>query len=147
MENTPDAYPLAGLQNADIIYEELVEGGITRFIAVYQCKDATKVGPVRSARTTDPKVLVQFDARRHRLLGRRARGREGRQASGLVNFDESTGGAAFYRDTTRYAPHNLFLSTAELYAVGETDVGEGPPRRCSSSTRPRRPASTFPRYR
>ena len=61
VENTPDAYPLAGLQRADVVYEELVEGGITRFMALYQCGDAKQVGPVRSARTTDPKVLIQYD--------------------------------------------------------------------------------------
>ena len=58
VENTRDAYPLAGLERADVIYEEPVEGGLTRFAALFQCRDAGRVGPVRSARTTDPKILL-----------------------------------------------------------------------------------------
>ena len=60
VENTPDAQPLAGLQNADIVYEEVVEGGITRFVALYHCEPADRIGPVRSIRTTDPKILAPF---------------------------------------------------------------------------------------
>ena len=70
VENTDDARPQAGLDRADIVYEELVEGGITRFIAMYHCDDAPVVGPVRSARTTDPDVLVAVRAAHPRLLRR-----------------------------------------------------------------------------
>ncbi len=52
VENTPDAYPLAGLQSADVVYEELVEGGITRFMALFQCKDAEE-GRARPERAHD----------------------------------------------------------------------------------------------
>ncbi len=131
VENTPEAYPLAGLQSADVVYEELVEGGITRFMALYQCKDAKKVGPVRSARTTDPKVLVQYDP--HAVIaysGGQLAVVNDVKRSGLVSFDESTGGAAFWRDDTRYEPHNLFLNTAKLRAKSaKQTAGEGPPRR------------------
>ena len=44
VENTRDAYPLAGLERADVIYEEPVEGGLTRFAALFQCRDAGRVG-------------------------------------------------------------------------------------------------------
>ena len=131
VENTPDAYPLAGLQSADVVYEELVEGGITRFMALYQCKDAKKVGPVRSARTTDPKVLVQYDP--HAVIaysGGQLAVVNDVERSGLVSFDESTGGDAFWRDDTRYEPHNLFLNTAKLRSKSaKQTAGEGPPRR------------------
>src|SRR5919204_2816874 len=60
VENLPEARPQAGLDNADIVYEEPVEGGITRFIVVYQCHDAKRVGPVRSARFTDLDILPQY---------------------------------------------------------------------------------------
>jgi len=50
VENHVDARPQSGLDKADIIYEGLTEGGITRFMAVYECQDANKIGPVRSAR-------------------------------------------------------------------------------------------------
>lgn len=51
IENTPDARPQAGLQSADVVYEAVAEGGITRFLAVFYCQDAGQIGPVRSART------------------------------------------------------------------------------------------------
>ena len=51
IENHEDARPQSGLSFADVIYEAVAEGGITRFLAVYYCQDAGIVGPVRSART------------------------------------------------------------------------------------------------
>src|SRR5579864_2448143 len=62
IENTPDARPQSGLDNADIVVEEQVEGGITRFIAIFQSRDARVVGPVRSARPEDPDLLRQYGA-------------------------------------------------------------------------------------
>ena len=131
VENTTDAYPLAGLQTADVVYEELVEGGITRFMALYQCKEAKKVGPVRSARTTDPKVLIQYDPRSViAFSGGQSAVVNAVERSGLVSFDEDSGGDAFWRDTERFEPHNLFVNTAKLRARSEKQtVGEGAPRR------------------
>lgn len=51
IENHTEARPQSGLAFADVIYEVVAEGGITRFLAVYYCQDAGIVGPVRSART------------------------------------------------------------------------------------------------
>jgi len=51
IENHQDARPQSGLSFADVVYEAVAEGGITRFLAVYYCQDASVVGPVRSART------------------------------------------------------------------------------------------------
>lgn len=51
IENHEDARPQSGLSKADVVYEAVAEGGITRFLAVYYCQDAEIVGPVRSART------------------------------------------------------------------------------------------------
>lgn len=131
VENTSDAYPLAGLQNADIVYEELVEGGITRFMALYQCKTSPRVGPVRSARTTDPRVLLQFGPRS--LLsysgGQRAVVNDIGRTS-LISYDETSGGDAFTRDDGRVMPHNLFLNTTKLWAkAGAAATKAGPPRR------------------
>lgn len=51
IENHEDSRPQSGLSMADIVYEAVAEGGITRFLAIYYCQDAPFVGPVRSART------------------------------------------------------------------------------------------------
>lgn len=51
IENHKDARPQSGLSSADVVYEAVAEGGITRFLSVFYCQDAPIVGPVRSART------------------------------------------------------------------------------------------------
>ncbi len=60
VENHLDARPQSGLSNADVIYEAVAEGGITRFLAVYYCLDAKTVGPVRSARIYYVKLLEGY---------------------------------------------------------------------------------------
>jgi len=123
VENLPDARPQAGLDRADVVYEEPVEGGITRFIVVYQCHDAARVGPVRSGRTTDPKVLVQF--------GRPVMGYAGGQApvvraidrAGLIDENYNIAISAYTRDDTRPAPHNLYTSTRSLWKAAMATEG------------------------
>lgn len=126
VENTVDAYPLVGLQKADIVYEELVEGGLTRFMAVYQCKDVRRVGPVRSARTTDPKILLQFN--KHPILGD-----SGAQLTvvnalkkaGILTYDDTSASAAFTRaPAPRVTPHNLFVSVSKLYRLTGSAVSQ-----------------------
>jgi hypothetical protein len=116
VENSDAAFPLAGLERADVIYEEPVEGGITRFAALFQCRDATRVGPVRSARTTDPKILRQYSDQA--LLGYSGANPEVTAAldeAGIVSLTETSANDAYVRDDSRSAPHNLFVSTKKLY--------------------------------
>ena len=117
VENTDDARPQVGLDKADIVYEELVEGGITRFITLFQCHEAPRVGPVRSARTTDPKVLLQYGRPILAYSGGTNQVEKLVARSGLYDFNESTGGNAFTRDPNRVEPHNLFVNTTKLRKV------------------------------
>lgn len=57
IDNSPQGRPQAGLEKADVIFEEKVEGGVTRFIAVYHSQEADLVGPIRSLRTSDPAIV------------------------------------------------------------------------------------------
>ncbi|HUR17671.1 MAG TPA: DUF3048 domain-containing protein [Acidimicrobiales bacterium] len=57
VDNSPTARPQAGLDKADVIIEEKVEGAITRFLAVFHSEDAELVGPVRSVRSTDAPLV------------------------------------------------------------------------------------------
>lgn len=130
VENTTLAYPLSGLDDADMVYEEVVEGGITRFVALYHCADSERIGPVRSARTTDPRILEQFQQRP--LLG--YSGGAPKVVKGLVDagveqITEASAPEAFERDDAREAPHNLFTSTSPLWKAGEALVEDaGAPR-------------------
>lgn len=58
VDNSPAARPQAGLNDADVIYEERVEGSVVRFLAVFQSEDADVVGPVRSVRGTDAAIVA-----------------------------------------------------------------------------------------
>ena len=60
IENHKEARPQSGLSSADVVYEAVAEGGITRFLAVFYCKDASYVGPVRSARMYFIKFLEGY---------------------------------------------------------------------------------------
>jgi hypothetical protein len=123
VENTPEARPQAGLDHADIIYEEPVEGGITRFIVIFQCHQANRVEPVRSGRLVDPLILVQY---RHPLMG--YAGAIGPvifniDHSGIIDVNYDIAVNAYWRDPNRVAPHNLVTSTSALWAFGR----RGPP--------------------
>jgi hypothetical protein len=128
VENTPDAQPLAGLQNADIVYEEVVEGGITRFVALYHCDSADRIGPVRSIRTTDPEILAPFSEHPLLAFSGGARGvRNVVEDAGMTTMDEAGAAKAFTRDETRVAPHNLFASAKLLWAKGKALAKDEPP--------------------
>ena len=113
--NTEDAYPQAGLNDADVIYEELVEGGITRFVALFQCGQPTRVGPVRSARTTDPRILLQYaDTPILAYSGASPQVTQYVDRIGIVSLTETSANGAYTRDTSRVAPHNLYVSIKAL---------------------------------
>src|SRR5438445_1471791 len=110
VENLPSARPQTGLSWADIVYEEPVEGSITRFIVVYQCQDASRVEPVRSARLTDPDILVQFGKPLFAYAGGVPKVVTAVREAGLidVNFNTPRAAADYHRDPNRSAPHDLY---------------------------------------
>jgi hypothetical protein len=103
--------PQAGLSYAQIVYEVVVEGGITRFMAIYAGDMPDVIGPVRSARPTYLEFAAEYDA----LYGHAGGSPEALQAiSGLQVKDLSALAADsrfFYRDGSKVAPHNLFTSS------------------------------------
>ena len=126
VENLPAARPQTGLSWADVVYEEPVEAGITRFIAVYQCHDAGRIEPVRSARYTDADILRQLG---HPLLGYAGavpRVIDRLEAAGVLALSDGTAPKAFQRDPTRPSPHNLVTSTQGLYEAARSN--EPPPQ-------------------
>lgn len=130
VENLPQARPQWGLDYADIVFEEPVEGGITRFIAVYQCRDATRIEPVRSARLVDAQILEPLGPVLFAYSGgiQAVLDEVDSQGSLLDDVGADKAGGAYTWDPTRYAPHNLETSTAALYAAAKTfGYDPGPP--------------------
>ena len=119
VENSSQSRPQAGLNEADIVYEEAVEGGITRFVAIYHCETAARIGPVRSARFVDPSLLLQY--------GQPIFGYSGAagpvisavaQASGIQDVRQDTHPDAYELDPNRSAPHNVYTSLKALLQAG-----------------------------
>jgi hypothetical protein len=124
VDNHPDAIPQQGLNAADIVIEEKVEG-ISRLLTVFQSNDSA-VGPVRSARFSDPDLLGLFGVPLFGWSGANdAVSSDVARAPWVinVNWDRFPGGYA--RRGVHAAPHNLYTNTATLY--GKTQPGQAPP--------------------
>lgn len=124
IENTPESRPQSGLADADVVYEEVVEGGITRFWAVFNTKAPENVGPIRSVRYMDPDIVSPLGGVIAFSGGTPANVALIRQTP-TVQVDENNAGDAFFRESTRFAPHNLYGRSALLWERGGEPV---PPR-------------------
>jgi hypothetical protein len=117
IEDSPLARPQSGLEDADLVFEEIVEGGITRFMAIYHCTDAKQVGPVRSARFDDPKLAYPF-TRVLAFSGGNTIVEKELSARNLFTLDEDSAGDGLYRVPPGVLEvHNLFGDTGELRAL------------------------------
>lgn len=117
IDNVGPARPQVGLNQADIVVEEKVEGGLSRFAAMFQSSGSDPVGPVRSARTSDVNIFANLDAPLFGYSGSN-RGVLGALAnSNLVDVGAATQGGLYYRDNGRRAPHNLFTNTSALWGA------------------------------
>jgi hypothetical protein len=122
--NYPDDRPSSGLNQADIVFEEPVEGAITRLLAVFQCQTAPLVGDIRSARQPDAGILSQFS----NPLFVHAGGIDPvialMEASPLIDKNLYSGGngSAILQQPGRVAPYSTFVNTATLWALDPTDA-------------------------
>jgi hypothetical protein len=119
VENTPDALPQWGIDQADVVYEEIVNGGITRLAAIFNSQAPVKVGPVRSVRPTDTSIvwplggIFAYSGGAPYAVNDIAR-------APVKLVDESSAGQAMFRDPSRYAPHNLYANATALFALQST---------------------------
>jgi len=126
IENHPQARPQAGLDLADIVYEEVVEGGQTRYLSIFQSADADPAGPVRSVRPSDPEIVAPY-----KPLFAYSGG-----TPKFIDLIRNTGGVtdvgvdkvpdAYTRRSGKVAPHNLYTSTAKLYEKAPSDSAPPP---------------------
>jgi hypothetical protein len=125
VENAIDARPQIGLDQADVVYEALAEGGISRFLALYLSREADIVGPVRSTRHYFVYTAAEYNPTLVHVgaspLGYAALG-----ATGIRNVNESYGDPGIWRSLNRFAPHNAYTSTNWARAVAD-DKGAGGP--------------------
>ena len=129
VDNTRRARPQAGLNDADLVHEELVEGGLTRLLVTYHSKDAAEVAPVRSVRPVDGPLLRQLGGGLFAFSGGAA-GVVARvqPASGATFVGIRQAPAAYRRAADRPAPYNVVTGTAALYEAGRRlEPGLRPP--------------------
>lgn len=118
IDNTSSASPQAGLGSADMIVEELVEGGLTRLAVFFYSDLAKRVGPVRSMRASDIGIVSPVGAAVV-TSGAAARTIARIQDAGITFFQEGAHG--IYRDSSRSAPYNVF---ADLTQIASKAKGE-----------------------
>lgn len=116
LDNTASSAPQQGLSKADLVVEELVEGGITRLAAFYYSQIPGDVGPVRSMRASDIGIVSPVDAALVTSGGAAQTVRRINDA-GIRIFNE--GSAGFYRESTRSAPYNLFTDMRKVAKAAE----------------------------
>ena len=126
VDNAPEARPQAGLDVADVVYEEVVEGGVTRFIAILHSSAPPLAGPVRSVRPMDPDILSSYGGLFAYSGGIPAFVSMMRKAPVQdVNVDVATD--AYSWDKSRRAPHNTFITPEKLWPKAKGDNAAPPP--------------------
>ncbi len=118
IENSPDARPHSGLKNSGVVFEAIAEGGITRFLVLYQEQKPQLIGPVRSLRMYYVDWLAAFNASVAHIGGSAAALAEVRNGS-YRDIDQFFNAGAYYRATDRYAPHNVYTTFERLDALNQ----------------------------
>ena len=113
-----DARPQVGLEHTDLVFEELVEGGLTRYVAVWQSDVPAEIGPIRSIRPMDPDIVSPLGG----IIA--YSGGQSRFVQAMKNTDvynaihgQSDTEDVMYRTTTKPAPHNVLVRAPELIAM------------------------------
>ena len=112
------AVPQLGLLKADVVFEEIVEGNITRLVGIFHSQQPGRVGPVRSARTTDVQLLPQFG----RILLGWSGGNAGvvgavRSNPAIIDAGVDVATGSYSRQGPHPAPHNLYVEADQLWGV------------------------------
>lgn len=129
INNDPKARPQSGMHKADIVFEMLAEGNVTRFLAIYQSEEAERIGPVRSARDYFIELAKGYDA----IYIAHGYSPKAKQMLDSRYIDHINGmqydGTLFRRDSSRVAPHNSYITMENIFE-GAKKLGydlESPP--------------------
>ncbi len=114
IENSPDARPQSGLAEAEVVFEAVAEGGITRFIALYQNSQPGLIGPVRSLRPYYAEWAAAFDPSVAHVGGSPEALTMIRSGNYGVDIDQFFNAGSYWRAADRYAPHNVYTNSERL---------------------------------
>lgn len=120
IDDTVYAHPQVGLKDADVVYIEQVEGGLTRLAAVFSSKIPALIGPVRSARISDIELLAQYGKVAFAYSGAQRLLLPEIAAANLFDVGANKFGPKFYfNDPDRIAPYAMMLRAPELLGEGK----------------------------
>ncbi len=119
IENSPDARPQSGIKDAGIVYEAIAEGGITRFVCLYQEARPGLIGPVRSVRPYYIEWTASYNPAYAHVGGSR-RALETVRNGEYKDLDQFFNANAYYRSDDRYAPHNVYTTFDRLDALNKS---------------------------
>lgn len=110
VDDTKDAHPQIGLEDADVVYVEQVEAGLTRIAAIYSSKLPAQIGPVRSARISDIELLAQFGRVGYAYSGAQTKMHPVIAEANLENLSAERNPPSIYaKDPERVGPVNMIL--------------------------------------
>lgn len=118
IENSPDARPQSGIKPAGVVFEAIAEGGITRFLALYQQSKPQLIGPVRSVRLYYVDWIAPFQASVAHIGGSKFALDEVRNGN-YRDIDQFFNAGSYWRASDRYAPHNVYTSFERLDALNQ----------------------------
>lgn len=113
IENSLDARPQSGLADASVVFEAVAEGGVTRFMALYQDTAPDNVGPIRSARPYYVSWAMGFDAAYAHVGGSDAALQDIKDW-GVKDMNQFYNGGSYHRVSSRAAPHNVYTAIGTL---------------------------------
>jgi hypothetical protein len=114
IENSPEARPQSGLMDAGVVFEAVAEGGITRFVVLYQEAEPSLIGPVRSVRPYYLDWAAAFDVGVAHVGGSNEAVRMAQSGNYGVDLDQFYNDSAYWRNKDRRAPHNMYTDYAHL---------------------------------
>ena len=119
IENSPDARPQSGLDEAGVVYEAIAEGGITRFMAIFQEAKPQYIGPVRSLRMTYAQFAKPYQCSIAHVGGSDNALNLVRNNGEFRDIDQFFNDDSYWRITSRWAPHNVYTSFQALDALNQ----------------------------
>jgi len=115
IDDTPEAHPQIGLEDADCVYIEQVEGGLTRLAAVFSSRIPEEIGPVRSARISDIDLLAQYGKVAFAYSGAQKKLLPVISASGVLDLGAQHESPLIYtRNPNRLSPVDMVLRGKDL---------------------------------
>jgi hypothetical protein len=126
IDNVDAARPQTGINQADVVYEELVEGGLSRLAAVFESQYPTTVGPVRSGRLTDTGIADDLNHPVFVYSGTNAGFLPILRSQPLTDIDDGNRPDLFWRSNLAAAPDNLYSSVAAAAAASTTHTPPPP---------------------